>query len=191
MPESPFLIVGLGNPGSKYAQTRHNVGFLVVETLVRRWGGSGTGKFQAELFSYPERKALLLKPQTFMNLSGRSVSEAVGFYKVPPAERLMVISDDLDLPPGQLRIRKSGGAGGHNGLKSIIELLGTEEFPRLRIGIGRSPNGGDSHILGKIPAAEMALLEPVITRSADAMEAWITQGIDKTMNEFNRKKDEP
>ena len=191
MPESPFLIVGLGNPGSKYAQTRHNVGFLVLDALVRRWGGSATGKFQGELYSYPDRHVHLLKPQTFMNLSGQSVVQAVGFFKVSD-QRLLVVSDDLDLPVGQLRLRKSGGAGGHNGLKSILELLGTDNFPRLRIGIGRPPEGATTgHVLGKIAKSETKLFEEAVALSADAVEAWMTTGIDKTMNAFNRRKDEP
>jgi peptidyl-tRNA hydrolase, PTH1 family len=191
VPESPFLIVGLGNPGAKYSHTRHNVGFLVVDELVRRWGGSALAKFKGEIFSYPDRKGHLLKPQTFMNLSGESVVEAAGFYKVP-AEQIMVVSDDLDLPVGNLRIRKAGGAGGHNGLKSIIGLLGTEGFPRLRIGIGR-PEAGETHghVLGKIAKSEQALFEEAVKRAADALETWTRDGIDKAMNEFNRKKEEP
>lgn len=192
MAESPFLIVGLGNPGPKYALTRHNVGFMVVDLLADRWGGGkATGKFHGEVFSFPDRKAVLLKPQTFMNLSGKSLVEAVGFYKVEPAGRLMVISDDLDLPPAQIRIRKSGGAGGHNGLKSVVELLGTEEFPRLRIGIGRPPGPTEGYVLANLPKAEQALFADAVATAADAVETWMNEGLDKMMNVFNRKKDEP
>jgi peptidyl-tRNA hydrolase, PTH1 family len=192
VPESPFLIVGLGNPGRKYAQTRHNVGFIVVDELVRRWGGSATAKFGGEVFSFPDRRVHLLKPQTFMNLSGESVQPAAAFFKVPVDTQLMVVSDDLDLPVGHLRIRKAGGAGGHNGLKSIIELLGTEGFPRLRIGIGRpAPGATTGHVLGKISKSEEALFDEAVKRSADALEAWMSKGIETCMNEFNRKKDEP
>lgn len=190
MPDAPFLIVGLGNPGSEYAHTRHNVGFLVVDALARRWGGSSTKKFKGELLSFPDRRAHLLKPQTYMNLSGESVVPATQFFKVPP-EQLIVVSDDLDLPVGNLRLRKTGGAGGHNGLKSIIQLMGTDAFPRLRIGIGRPPGETTGHVLGKIAKAEMALFEEAIVKSADCLEAILAKGIDIAMNEFNRKKDEP
>ncbi len=190
MPDAPFLIVGLGNPGQKYAQTRHNVGFMVVDELVRRWGGSAAAKFGGELFSYPEKRAHLLKPQTFMNLSGESVQPAAAFFKIPVDTHLMVVVDDMDTPVGQLRMRKAGGAGGQNGLKSLIERLGSEAFPRIRIGIGRpAPGAATGHVLGKIPKSEETLFSETILRSADAVEAWMARGIDIAMNEFNKKKE--
>jgi len=191
VPDSPFLIVGLGNPGQKYAQTRHNAGFMVVDELVRRWGGSAAAKFGGELYSYPEKRAHLLKPQTFMNLSGESVQPAAAFFKVAVDTNLMVVVDDMDTPVGQIRMRKAGGAGGQNGLKSLIDRLGGEAFPRIRVGIGRpGPGAATGHVLGKIPKSEEAIFLEVIQRTADAVEAWMTKGIDIAMNEFNKKKEE-
>ena len=158
MDNLPFLIVGLGNPGQKYENTRHNVGFAIVDQLNARWGGGTYAKkFKGALSNarYADRKIVLLKPQTYMNLSGEAAQPAAAFYKIDPAKDMLVISDDLDLPTGRLRMRSSGGSGGHNGLKSIVASLGTNQFPRLRVGIGRDERAdSSSHVLGKIKGSE-------------------------------------
>ena len=187
----PYLVVGLGNPGSKYALTRHNIGFMVLGHLSQRWKLSAAqSKFKSALWeaNQASHKVFLLAPQTFMNLSGEAVQEIVSFYKLDPAKDCIVVSDDLDLPPGRIRIRKSGGPGGHNGLRSIIECLGTETFARLRVGIGRSPNiPADVYVLGKIGKSEEPLYEKAIFRTAEALEMILEQGLDKAMEHFNRK----
>jgi peptidyl-tRNA hydrolase, PTH1 family len=141
-------------------------------------------------YALPGAGVVLLKPQTYMNLSGESVSAAVGFYKIPPADRLLVVYDDMDLPLGTVRIRKHGGHGGHNGMRSIIEQLGTDQFARIRVGIGRNGEATE-HVLGLITSDQLSNLFPDISRAADAIERVVSKGIDIAMNEFNRKKDEP
>lgn len=190
--ESPssYLIVGLGNPGPQYAQTRHNIGFEVVDCLARRWGvTSFAKKFQGKWaeVSRPEGRVYLLKPETYMNRSGISVGEAAKFYKIESAQ-IIVVSDDLDLPPGMLRLRPSGGPGGHNGLKSLIEAVG-ELYPRLRIGIGRHPfQPAEDYVLSKISSTEQkAIFDEAIQKSAEAVESILKQGVEKTMNTFNQK----
>lgn len=190
MPAVFSLVVGLGNPGTKYVGTRHNVGFDVVDELANRWKVTFSKKFQG-LFG--ERldsgeKVRLLKPQTFMNLSGDCVREAATYYKISP-EAILVVADDLDLPAGRLRIRKFGGSGGHNGLKSVIEGLGGESFPRVRIGIGRGSTASD-HVLGKIPKSEWEDHRITVGEAADAVEMILNEGIEKAMNRFNQKKDD-
>jgi PTH1 family peptidyl-tRNA hydrolase len=184
-----FLIVGLGNPGSAYTKNRHNVGFQAVEYIAERskisldkknmnahWG-KGT---------LAEQEIILAKPQTFMNLSGRSVGEIVRFYKLEAKRDLLVICDDLDLPVGRMRIRPAGSSGGQNGLKSIIEALGTPEFARLRIGIGR-PSRGEArdHVLNDFSRDEAPIIAEMYGRVADAVELFLTQGLEKAMNRFN------
>ncbi len=193
--ESPILIVGLGNPGTKYSGTRHNVGFEVIDLLAKRWQVTGfKAKFQGQLgeTSRKDFRVVLLKPQTFMNLSGEAVRDTLAFYKIPPATNLVVITDDVDLPEGSLRIRKKGGSGGHNGLKSIIECCGTEDFPRLRIGVGRPSGPGTAdHVLGKFTKTEKALIDSVLARAAEAVDTVLESGIDIAMNRFNQNPSTP
>jgi len=183
------LVVGLGNPGARYANTRHNVGFRVIDELARRWGiQTGPRRFEALTGGGAIRgvRTLLLKPQTFMNLSGRAVREATAFHKLPLAD-LLVVVDDMALPLGRLRIRQAGSAGGHNGLASVIAELGTEEFARLRIGIGAV--GGErmvQHVLSPFEPGELAVLERAVARAADAVECWAAEGCQAAMNAFNR-----
>ncbi len=185
------LIVGLGNPGPEYKNTRHNVGFMAVEAMASRFGvDKQQSKYNAMLghCSIKGEKALLLKPLTYMNLSGRSVLPAMQFYKLNP-EQLMVIYDDMDLAPGQLRIRKSGGAGGHKGMLSIINSLGTQEFPRMRIGIGRPEHHNNvDWVLSKLDREDQEIIQSTVESTVDAVEKWIKLGIDAAMNEFNRRE---
>jgi peptidyl-tRNA hydrolase, PTH1 family len=183
------LIVGLGNPGRKYRGTRHNVGYLVLAALARRFGGAAPKqKFHGEVMEteFAGRKVLLLSPTTYMNLSGESVAEARNFYKIPAAD-LLVICDDLNLPLGKLRIRPRGSAGGQKGLEDIIRRLGDEEFPRLRLGIGSPPEYQDwaAFVLSKFTAEEQAEMDRAVARAADAVETWIRHGIDDCMTRFN------
>ncbi|MEM9008719.1 MAG: aminoacyl-tRNA hydrolase [Cyanobacteria bacterium P01_F01_bin.86] len=189
------LVVGLGNPGEQYARTRHNVGFDVVDVLSHRWhislsenrkfkGFYGDGVVQAG------RKVALLKPQTFMNRSGQSVRAVLDWYKFEPAS-VLIVYDDMDLPLGRLRIRPSGSAGGHNGMKSVIAHLGTQDFPRLRIGIGSTNKEGNrdqavvSHVLGKFAPDEKSLINTALDWSADAIAAALLHGTEKAMSRFN------
>jgi PTH1 family peptidyl-tRNA hydrolase len=184
-----LLVVGIGNPGAEYAKTRHNLGFEVVDVLAKRWGvGDFRKKFHGLIAELSERKVILIKPQTYVNLSGQSVGEAATFYKLQPESQILVLVDDLDLPPGQLRLRVSGSSGGHNGLKSIIAALGTEAFYRVRIGIGRAP-GTESrnHVLSRIKKNEEQLYADAITAAADAVEVTLGEGFKMAMERFNRK----
>ncbi|MBI1862436.1 MAG: aminoacyl-tRNA hydrolase [Deltaproteobacteria bacterium] len=183
------VLVGLGNPGPKYAKTRHNIGFEVIDILAKRLGVSAfQSKFQSHLADATAAgiRVLLVKPQTFMNISGQAVREVTSFYKLEP-EKVIVIYDDLDLPATELRIRKFGGPGGHNGVTSIIESLGSDRFPRVRIGIGRGSEAAD-HVLSEFSKAERAQFDEAITRAADAVESILKDGIDKAMNQFNAKE---
>jgi peptidyl-tRNA hydrolase, PTH1 family len=197
----PQLIVGLGNPGTKYAQTRHNIGFDLLDVLAKRWQISlsdspGERLRQRKQFQgiYGEgvgsnnTKIRLLKPQTFMNLSGQSVRATIDWFKLPP-ESVLVVYDDLDLPLGKIRLRLSGSAGGHNGMKSIISHLGTQNFPRVRIGIGKSIGEKDtiSHVLGKFSPIETPIVSEVIYLVNDAIEMSLKQGMEKAMSLYNSK----
>lgn len=183
------LMVGLGNPGEDYRHTRHNVGFRTVDRLAERLG---VGVRKRECFALTGdthldgRKLILAKPQTYMNLSGRAVSALTAYYKLPP-EELLVVCDDLDLPFGWLRLRRSGGSGGHRGLASVIEHLRTNAFPRLRIGIGRGEEAV-SYVLGRFGREEAPLLEKVLDAAVDAVLTAHRDGYDRAMNEYNNKE---
>lgn len=188
-----YLIVGLGNPGRQYEATRHNMGFDTVDCLIEKHNvPQGGVKFNAMYGKgiIGGDKAILMKPLSFMNLSGGPVRDMVNFFKIDPEKELIVISDDIDLEPGQLRIRKQGSAGGHNGLKDIIQKLGTQNFVRIKIGVGAKPQGRDlaDHVLSRFPDSERKLVDEAIREAADAVEKIIAQGPDAAMNEYNRKK---
>jgi PTH1 family peptidyl-tRNA hydrolase len=190
------LLVGLGNPGAQYARTRHNAGFMVIDRLQLKFGaGAGVkARFQsaASEVTIAGEPCLLMKPTTFMNRSGQSVSEAVRFFKLDPRADLLVITDDLYLPTGALRMRPSGGAGGHNGLSNIEALLPGQEYPRLRIGVGRQPSGGKpalmdqaDFVLSRFTDEEEPLLLASLEKGAEAAEAFVTAGLDRAMNLAN------
>jgi PTH1 family peptidyl-tRNA hydrolase len=190
------LIVGLGNPGSQYEKTRHNAGFMAVDLLARRWGSLGDlpkARFQAlaQEVTIRGEKSLLLKPTTYMNLSGRSVAEAVGFYKLDVAKDLLVLVDDTALPTGSIRVRAGGSAGGHNGLTDIQRALGTDAYPRLRIGVDACPPMMklEDYVLGRFTAEQQVLLEPALKKAADASEVFVTDGVTAAMNRFNAKEE--
>ena len=188
-----YLIVGLGNPGRQYEATRHNMGFDTVDCLIEKHNvPQGGVKFNAMYGKgiIGGDKAILMKPLSFMNLSGGPVRDMVNFFKIDPEKELIVIYDDIDLEPGQLRIRKQGSAGGHNGLKDIIQKLGTQNFVRIKIGVGAKPQGWDlaDHVLSRFPDSERKLVDEAIREAADAVEKIIAQGPDAAMNEYNRKK---
>ena len=188
-----WLVVGLGNPGDRYARTRHNVGFRVVDLLADRWGLTGAGRVRdgaARLevqLSDPDERVLLVKPMKYMNLSGGPVRAALRQTGADPAEDLLVVTDDVDLPLGRLRLRREGSAGGHNGLRDIIASLGSNEFNRLRVGIGRpgSSRVTVNHVLATFKPAERELATEAIAAAADAVELWLRDGIEAAMNEFN------
>jgi peptidyl-tRNA hydrolase, PTH1 family len=185
------LIVGLGNPGVPYENSRHNVGFCVADLLARRWCIElSRHKHQAQCGSgvYRGESVLLLKPQTFMNRSGGSVAEAVAFYKLPLSD-LLVIVDDMALDVGALRLRGGGSAGGHHGLQDVIDQLGSEEVARLRVGIG-APAHRDAvnHVLGTFGGDEKAVMEAALARAADAVECWVHDGLPVAMNRYNTRK---
>lgn len=188
-----WLIVGLGNPGPKYSGSRHNVGFMFIDRWAaahhipldkkRSWGILGEGPLNGP----SPQKALVLKPRTFMNLSGQAVLEAVRRYPVE-RERLLVVYDDLDLPLGKLRIRAKGSAGGHNGIKDIIQNLGTEDFARVRVGIGRPQEpqaGAIDHVLGNFSNTERKAMDEALQRACDAVDSIVTDGIDAAMGRYN------
>lgn len=183
-----FLIVGLGNPGAKYARNRHNVGFMVVERLAARLAAPAfREKFGAELTRIGSPDLVLLKPLTFMNLSGEPLQQAMKFFKVP-LSHVVVIHDELDLPFGESRIKLGGGTAGHNGLKSIVQHCGGDAFVRMRVGIGR-PRGEDvvGHVLGDFSASERATLEAVLDHAALGVESIVAKGIAQAMNAFNTR----
>jgi PTH1 family peptidyl-tRNA hydrolase len=185
------LIVGLGNPGKTYEGTRHNVGFAALDVLADRHGVSwGSAPANAQIGKWRAEDTLLAKPLTFMNLSGQAVGELLRYFRIEPAD-LLVIVDEAQLELGRLRARPSGSAGGHNGLKSIIGALGTEAFPRLRIGVGRGDARRDlgDHVLARFDATERPVIEEAVGRAAAAAEMFITEGIVAAMNAFNRKDD--
>ena len=185
-----WLVVGLGNPGSKYENTRHNMGFMAVEMLEEREHFRCSKlRFRAWTASCElgGEKVLVMKPQTYMNLSGEAVGEAARFYKIPP-ERVLVISDDISLPAGKLRIRAGGSAGGHNGLKSIIQHLGTDRFPRIKVGVGSPQQAGYDvvdWVIGKPVGEDRKVLEQALERAAEAVPVVIADGPDRAMNRFN------
>ena len=185
------LVVGLGNPGSKYRETPHNVGFRVADVLATRWGVDTNWRVNWESMwvkSGPGPSAvLLLKPQTFMNLSGPAVQQAADYYQIAPADVLAVV-DDVALPLGRLRARRGGSAGGHNGLKSLIQHLGME-FPRLRIGVGRGEGDLSGYVTGTFPPEARADVEAAVLRAADAAEMFVAEGIERVMNAFNAASD--
>lgn len=188
------LIAGLGNPGRRYAGSRHNVGFLVVAELARRWQ-VGEARYERKfegLLGQAQRageRVLLLQPQTYMNLSGWSVSVAWRYYKLAPAD-LLVVVDDLDLPVGQIRLRAGGSSGGHKGMTDVIRHVGTDEFSRLRIGIGKvDPAATVEYVLSRFEPREREVIDTAIGTAADASECWLARGIEAAMNEYNRRRD--
>ena len=186
----PELIVGLGNPEPKYDNTRHNIGFAVVDELAKVWQIplKENKRFQGQFVegTVGGKKVRLLKPLTYMNRSGQAVRAVTDWYKISPGS-VLVIYDDMDLPVGRLRIRLSGSAGGHNGMKSIIAHLGVKEFPRLRIGIGKADGekGTISHVLGKFTPQESKVIDEVLYASLKAIELSLKQGIEQSMNRYN------
>lgn len=184
-----YLIIGLGNPGREYASNRHNVGFQVVDRLAARHG-MAFKKLQSKAFVTSGKitgcSVILAKPQAFMNLSGGPVASLAKFYKMT-LDHLLVIADDIDLPVGTIRMRPSGGSGGQNGMKNIIERLGSEEFPRLRIGIGRPPGRMEpaAYVLQDFDREQLQVVVDAYARAADAVELWLTDGIELAMSRFN------
>lgn len=188
-----WLIVGLGNPGSQYEKTRHNCGFRAVDILASKFGCKlDKAKFQGLYgqVNYEGRKLFLLKPQTFMNLSGRSVLQLSAYFNIPP-QQIIVMFDDISLPPGRLRIRANGSAGGHNGIKSIISEVGSQEFPRVKIGVGAKPEPDRDladWVLSTFSTSEEKALAPALEAAADAALSIIEKGIPETANRFNGMK---
>lgn len=187
------LIVGLGNPGIEYERTRHNAGFLVVDELWRRHaaGAPARGRFHSAVAdaTIAGQRCILMKPNTYMNRSGLAVGEALRFHKLDPASDLLVVVDDVALPIGMIRIRPSGGSGGHNGLADIERALGSDAYPRLRVGIDSGPGarGHPDFVLGRITDDEMQRLQPAIRLAADAAEEFIASGVNAAMNRFNAR----
>ena len=188
------LIVGLGNPGPEYDGTRHNVGFEVVDRLARRYGDPATSVARNKFSSLVvdavvgDEKVMLMKPLTFMNLSGKAVAEAIRFYKMSPTDDLMVVVDDTAVPCGSIRIKPGGGAGGHNGLTDVSRLLGTDEWPRLRVGIdkpGRIPL--KNYVLGRFSPEQQPLVDTALDEATQAVACWASEGLGPAMNRFNRK----
>ena len=189
-----YLIAGLGNPTREYEKTRHNVGFETIDILADKAGTTVTEKKHKALYGkgyIGGQKVILAKPQTYMNLSGESIREIADFYKIEP-ENIIIRCDDINLSEGQLRIRLKGSAGGHNGLKNIISHLGTQEFPRIRIGVGEKPRGMDlaDYVLGRFPKEQQAVMEEAYRDAADAACMMIEEGADAAMNHYNRKNKE-
>lgn len=188
-----FVIVGLGNPGKKYENTRHNAGFIAVDALAAKYGISISEKKHKALCGtgYIEgNKVLLVKPETFMNLSGESVRSVMDFYKIDPEEDMLVIYDDISLAPGNIRIRKKGSAGGHNGIKSLIAHTGTQNFMRIKVGVGEKPSGWDlaDYVLGHFSDDDNTKLKEVMPDIIQAAVLMLQGDVDKAMNDFNAKK---
>ncbi|HNK62748.1 MAG TPA: aminoacyl-tRNA hydrolase [Anaerolineales bacterium] len=185
----PYLIIGLGNPGREYKDTRHNIGFILIDHLAEKIGARGM-KVQSKAIItsglYEERKLILAKPQTYMNLSGQSVQGLLHFYKIP-LENLIIAHDDLDIPFGTLRIRPTGGPGGQRGMANTIEQLGTKDFPRLRMGIGRPPGRMDpkDYVLQDFSKDELKLMPDLLSRASDAVLEFVMRGLNAAMNKFN------
>jgi PTH1 family peptidyl-tRNA hydrolase len=196
--ENLYLVAGLGNPGAEYARTRHNAGFLLVDRLAERWQAMPWAlekKFNALVArtGHGGLQLFLCKPQTFMNASGEAVGKLAEYHRVPP-ERLLVVVDDADLPFGEIRLRPDGSSGGHHGLESIERHLGTRQYARLRIGIGRRADGVreiTNHVLGQFGPGEAKLLEKVLDQAAQQAECWLAHGAEKAMNQFNGTVDGP
>ena len=189
-----YLIAGLGNPTREYEKTRHNVGFEAIDILADKAGTTVTEKKHKALYGkgyIGGQKVILAKPQTYTNLSGESIREIADFYKIEP-ENIIILCDDINLAEGQLRIRLKGSAGGHNGLKNIISHLGTQEFPRIRIGVGEKPRGMDlaDYVLGRFPKEQQAVMEEAYRDAAEAACMMIEDGADAAMNHYNRKNKE-
>ena len=189
-----IILAGLGNPGRKYEKTRHNAGFDTIDLIAEKYGiRIGTEKFRGLCGTglIDGKKVMLLKPQTFMNLSGECIGAACAYYGTDPVTGLVVICDDINLPPGRLRIRTKGSAGGHNGLKNIIACLGTQEFARIRIGVGSSGEDGlVDFVLGRFTPADREIMEKSYARAAEAAAAMVTRDIQSVMNEYNRSTEE-
>ncbi len=184
-----YLIVGLGNPGREYRENRHNIGFMLIDRLAVRLGARMTRMQSKALLgsaNHEGAKIILAKPQTFMNLSGQAVQSLVRFYKLP-LENIMLVHDDLDIPFGTLRLRPGGGPGGQKGIKSTIQHLGTQDFPRLRLGIGRPPGRMDpaAYVLQDFRKGDEQILSETLDRAADAALLFISEGLDEAMNQFN------
>lgn len=187
-----FIIAGLGNPKKEYDNTRHNIGFAMIDALADKYqisvmdikhkGMTGKGIINGQ-------KVILVKPLTFMNLSGECIRALTDYYKIDPETELIVVSDDISLPPGQIRVRKKGSAGGHNGLKNIIQHLGTEGFQRIRLGVGEKPKGYDlaDYVLGHFSKEEHPMMKEGIDKAIQAAEMMLAGETDQAMNEFNRK----
>ena len=188
-----YIIAGLGNPGTQYMGTRHNAGFSVIDALADQYnisvdtqkhkGMIGKGMIEGE-------KVILVKPQTYMNLSGESIREVMDYYKLDPSEELIVIYDDISLDPGQLRIRLKGSAGGHNGIKNIIAQLGTQEFPRIKVGVGAKPPKMDlaDYVLGHFSAEDQTVMNEAFKEASDAVEMMLRDSAERAMNHYNAKK---
>lgn len=188
-----FCIVGLGNPERRYENTRHNIGFDVIDAIAEKYSIAVRERGFRALFgkgAVEGQRVILLKPQTYMNLSGESVREITDYFKIDPEEELIVISDDVSLEVGGIRIRKKGSAGGHNGLKNIIEHLGTEKFQRIRMGVGEKPKEWDlaDYVLGRFSREDREKIDESIAEAVKALETMLTEGPDAAMNKYNRKK---
>lgn len=189
MTPDTFLLIGLGNPGREYQNNRHNFGFMLIDRLAVRLNARGMRVQSKAIVTsalYEDRKIILAKPQTYMNLSGQSVQGLVNFYKIPLTD-VMILSDDLDLPFGTIRIRASGGPGGQRGLSSILDRLGTKDVPRLRLGIGRPPGRMDAanYVLQNFSRNDMQNISEILDRAADAVLEFVMNGLNATMNKFN------
>ena len=187
-----YIIAGLGNPGKEYENTRHNIGFDVIDRLAEEENIAVMESKHKALIGkgyVAGQKVILAKPQTFMNLSGESVRELVDYYKIDPEEELIVIYDDINLAPGKLRIRPKGSAGGHNGIKNIIAHLGTQVFPRIRIGVGEKPKGWDlaDYVLGRFSKEEEPVVREALEKAAKACSEIITEDVTSAMNKYNNK----
>lgn len=187
-----YVIAGLGNPDKKYQNTRHNIGFDVIDALAEKYNISMNEKKHRAIYGsgiLAGQKVLLVKPQTYMNLSGQSIAEILNFYKLSPAEDLIVIFDDISLIPGNIRIRSKGSAGGHNGIKSIIAETGSSDFARIKVGVGEKPEGWDlaDHVLGHFSKEERAYVEDAVKNACAAAEYMVNGEISRAMNEFNQK----
>lgn len=188
-----YVIAGLGNPDKKYEKTRHNVGFDVIDMIAKKYNVELTDKKHRALCGsgyIAGQKVLLVKPQTYMNLSGESIQAILNFYKLDAADSLLVIYDDINLAPGRIRVRAKGSAGGHNGIKNIIAMTGTQEFARIRIGVGEKPQGWDlaDYVLGRFSKEERALVEDAFADAATAAEMILMDDLSGAMNQFNGKK---